>query len=225
MLKLNTNHPLFSRQLRRSTMLILLLCPLLGLFIAGFDALAQTDEQTGSVEAPVTKRKKLWTVSDLLKPYRRRPIKGNIRYCQAGRWQPCVCWKDVAREVRYRPAVRECQGNAAIVLEGKYLNIFSVVVRDSDNRDRWPVSGFNGCTTELATSENPPAWCSAFKTQNSFYIGRGRRKAKVHCLGAPGYSPLFKRVVRATAKLADIPGSSNDPLARWCLRSPRLPLN
>jgi hypothetical protein len=120
--------------------------------------------------------------------------------------------------------VAECNNNAAVILSGKYKNIFSVVVRDTENRDRWPESGFGNCTPYerdvLALNK-----CSAFKVQEKFRIGAGRKAAMVHCLGASGYSALFRKVVRMTAKLEDVPGSSEDPLVRWCLRRRRLPLN
>lgn len=169
------------------------------------------------------KDKKVWTVDEILNEKRKPDPKSPIDYCQKGRFSPCVCPKDVARDMRYRPAVQECNGNAAIVLTGKYLSVFSVVVRDSENRDRWPASGFHGCSVSEANAGL--AKCSAFKTQDRFYAGKKSKKAQFNCLGASGYSKLFKKVVRVTAKLADIPNSSDDPLARWCLNGPAKPLN
>jgi len=148
-----------------------------------------------------------------------------VKYCQGGRFKPCVCWQNVSKDVSYRPKYAKCGGKAAILTRGKYLGIFSAVVRDRENRDRWPVSGFNGCSVELSTSEAPPTTCSAFKAQKVFMEQTEIGPQKVTCLGAPGTSPLFRNVVRITAKIADIPNSTNDPLARWCLRSPRLNLN
>lgn len=170
--------------------------------------------------------KRSWTVAEILEAKRRdKPRK--VRYCNGGRFKPCVCYGDVAREMQYRPAVVECNGNAGIALTGKYAGVFSAVVRDSDNRDRFPLpgSGYGGCSYELANGENPPNYCSAFKAQSSLRIGSGRDKGKLYCLGASGYSSTFARVTRVTAKLSDVPGSSSDPIVRWCLRKSTLPLN
>lgn len=181
-------------------------------------------QPSASSDAPLY-TERVWTMKDVFnEPQPRTPKK--VRYCDGGRFKPCVCWKNVSRDMRYRPALAECGGKAAIILSGKYVSTFSAVVRDTDNRDRWPASGFNGCSAKLASSDNPPAYCSAFKAQKTLFVesdtGRG---ARIHCLGASGYSPLFKKVSRVTVKLADKPGSSDDPLVRWCLRSPTEPLN
>lgn len=151
---------------------------------------------------------------------------GDVRFCQGRRFKPCVCAEDVPTDVSYRPTYAGCDGNAAIITRGEYLDIFSVVVRDRENRDRWPVSGFNGCSRRLATSKFPPNRCSAFKAQkNYFQQNELGQEERVFCLGAPGTSKLFSRVTRITAKLSDVPNSSNDPLERWCLVSPTQPLN
>lgn len=128
-----------------------------------------------------------------------------LAMCQGGRFQPCVCWQQVPKTVQYRPAHKQCNGNAAVILKGKYARAFSVVVRDKDNRDRWPDPN---CESNK---------CSVFKVQ--------KRVGNVHCLGAPGRSPLFKNVVRITIKLKDVPGSNTDPLERMCLQSPTKKLN
>lgn len=171
--------------------------------------------------------RRVWTIAEILEAKRRDKPRKPINYCNGGRFKPCVCYGDVAREMQYRPAVEECGGNAGIALTGKYGGIFSAVVRDSDNRDRFPLpgSGYGGCTFELANSINPPNYCSAFKSQKVIRIGSGRDKGKLYCLGASGYSATFSRVTRVTAKLADSPGSSDDPIVRWCLRKSTLPLN
>ena len=131
----------------------------------------------------------------------------------------------MSKLAQYRPAVKECDGNAAIILSGKYLGIYSAVVRDRDNRDRWPETGYGGCTPyerdELGLNK-----CSAFKVQDRFSVEAEKGgDADIHCLGASGYSSLFARVVRMTVKLADDPNSNNDPLVRWCLKGPASPLN
>ncbi|MCX6115495.1 MAG: hypothetical protein NTV65_09845 [Proteobacteria bacterium] len=55
--------------------------------------------------------------------------------------------------------------------------------------------------------------------------GAKEGEANVHCLGPSGYSSLFKRVTRITAKLADVPYSNNDPLVCWCIIAPDKALN
>jgi hypothetical protein len=171
------------------------------------------------------KDKKVYNIEKVLSRKRAKPSR-RVRYCDGGRFQPCVCWRTVSKDMSYRPSLKECDGNAAIILSGKYYNSFSAVIRDRDNRDRWPAQGFNGCSSEEATSESPPAYCSAFKAQYVFdHKAENGKKARVHCLGASGYSELFKDASRITVKLEDKPNSSDDPLVRWCLRSPNLLLN
>jgi hypothetical protein len=160
----------------------------------------------------------------LKKNPRYRPAPPN--FCQGGIFKPCVCSRDVPIDVQYRPSVKECGGNAGVMLYGKYLSVFSVVVRDRENRDRWPVSGYNGCSFALANSSAPPARCSAFKVQGKVRVGAGTAdEGLLHCFGDDGYSALMRNVVRVTAKLRDIPGSSADPLERWCLNGPIGELN
>lgn len=170
---------------------------------------------------------RVWTVAEILSAKRRDKPRKPINYCNGGRFKPCVCYYDVAREMQYRPAVAECNGNAGIALTGKYGKIFSAVVRDRENRDRFPEagSGYGGCTFEEANAVNPPNACSAFKAQQVLRIGSGKDQGRLYCLGASGYSTTFSQVTRVTAKLADSPDSSNDPIVRWCLRKPSLPLN
>ena len=67
--------------------------------------------------------------------------------------------------------------------------------------------------------------CSAFKVQKIIPVENADGDAEVHCLGASGYSTLFKRVTRMTAKLSDVPNSTQDPLVRWCLAGPTAALN
>ncbi len=137
----------------------------------------------------------------------------------------CICPENVPSYVRYRPAVVECNGNAAAILNGRLNNIFSVVVRDTQNRDRWPEagSGFGGCTFEQANAEDPPKSCSAFKIQSRFEIGDGT--TEVHCFGASGYSDIFADASRLTVKITDDPFSNDDDIERYCLVAGNLPLN
>lgn len=174
--------------------------------------------------APTTSSRKIWRISEILNERQFLAISKKPKYCGGRVFKPCVCAADVPSIVQYRPQVRECDGKAAIILSGKYKDVFSVVVRDWENKDRWPIEGINGCTPYerdvLALHR-----CSAFKAQKVIQIDDLRGDASVHCLGASGRSKLFRRVVRMTAKLSDVPNSTADPLARWCLKGPTLPLN
>jgi hypothetical protein len=184
-------------------------------------------ELTPTAIATPPRTGRVWTVAEILNEKRRDRPKKPISYCDGARFKPCVCFSDVAREMQYRPAVAECNGKAGIALTGKYGRIFSAVVRDRDNRDRFPVagSGYGGCTFEEANAVNPPNSCSAFKAQQVLRIGSGNDQGRLHCLGESGYSSIFSRVSRVTVKLADSPNSSDDPIVRWCLRRPDRPLN
>ncbi len=168
---------------------------------------------------------RVWTVEDLLAEGKLPKKSRKPKYCNGQRFTPCICTKSLSADIQYRPSVKECNGAAAAILSGKYQKIFSVVLRDGENRDRYPTppTNFNGCSS--SQSLRGESRCSAFKTQDSFTIGRGREKRTVYCFGASGYSKLLENVVRITAKLRDVPGSNKDPLERWCLDSPTLPLN
>lgn len=168
---------------------------------------------------------KVWTVSEVLSEPRGGGAGGAAQCGGEFGFRRCVCAPDVPGSLRYRPALAECNGNAAAILDGEYLDAFSIVVRDSQNRDRWPAagSGFGGCSFEVANSESPPNGCSAFKVQDKFLIAGGT--ARVHCFGASGYSDLFKDVVRVTIKLTDDPNSSDDEIERLCLVAGNKPLN
>lgn len=172
---------------------------------------------------PTPESKRSWTAAEILE-VRQKEVKKRIKYCQGGRFKPCVCASDVTKLVQYRPSVTECGGRAGVVKSGRYMSAFSVVVRDRDNRDRWPVNGANGCTP-YETNVLALNKCSVFKVQKIIKLSDPKGDAELHCLGASGYSRLFKNVTRMTIKLADIPNSTKDPLARLCLSGPTKPLN
>lgn len=174
-------------------------------------AVAQTTERT-------------WTIAEVLNQRTFKTIVKKPRYCQGGLFKPCVCPRDVPSIVQYRPSVAECGNKAAIILSGKYKKVFSIVVRDKENKDRWPPQGINGCSAYERDTLGLNK-CSAFKAQKVIAVEDSRGDATVHCLGASGYSTLFRRVSRMTAKLSDVPNSSADPLARWCLASQTEALN
>lgn len=148
-----------------------------------------------------------------------------VKYCYGGVFKPCICSSSLSKSIRYHPAEPACGGNAAILLRAPYLNLFSVVVRDNLNRDRWPVTGANGCSAELAASKSPPARCSVFKAQKRFTRIIAGKRERVNCLGAPGNSALFARVQRITAKFNDVPDSSKDKIERWCIIRPECGMN
>ena len=147
------------------------------------------------------------------------------RFCYGGIFKPCVCPSSVPKSVRYHPSEPACGGNAAILLRSPFLNVFSVVVRDNENKDRWPVNGANGCTPEEAQSKFPPNKCSVFKTQRKFTRLVDGKRERVNCLGAAGNSALFKKVQRITAKLNDVPGATTDEIRRWCIIRPECGMN
>lgn len=166
-----------------------------------------------------------WTVDEIIAEPRTGGFGGAPECGGEFGFKRCTCPENVRSSIRYRPSVLECNGNAAVILYDQYIDIFSVVVRDTQNRDRWPEagSGFGGCNFSLANSESPPNRCSAFKVQDMFTIANGT--AVVHCFGASGYSSIFSDAARITFKLADVPNSNDDPLERHCLYSGDQPLN
>lgn len=179
--------------------------------------------------AQTTGSKRVWTVSEIIAE-RQEPVENeNPRMCMGGRFKPCVCAADVTKLVQYRPSIAQCGKRAGVVLSGKYLSSFSVVVRDRENRDRWPLEfpttgrGFGGCN--LAQAKAGLARCSAYKVQKIIKVTNENGNAEVHCLGQSGYAPLMKGISRITIKLDDIPGSNADPLERLCLKNATTPLN
>lgn len=176
-----------------------------------------------SGETAESSTNKTWTVAEILSETRSGGAGGTALCGGELGFKRCICAEDVPGSIQYRPSVAECNGNAAAILYDNYAEAFSVVVRDSQNRDRWPASGFNGCSAQLSNSDSPPNKCSAFKVQDKFAILDGA--AVVHCFGASGYSALFSDAVRLTIKLENVPNSNDDPLVRVCLISGDLPLN
>lgn len=143
-------------------------------------------------------------------------------------FKPCICSQEVPRRIKYRPTLRECGGRSAAILFGEFANSFSVVLRDNQNRDRWPARGYNGCTAE--ETEAGLNKCSAFKCQDVLRVSSssaGNGSQQICCFGERASSPIMRGATRMTIKLRDIPGSGTDPLLRVCLNqfNPRLPLN
>ena len=127
------------------------------------------------------------------------------------RFKPCICARDVPAQIQFRTTLPACNGKAAAILKGSYANSFSVVLRDSQNRDRWPSSGYNGCSaTEVALGLNK---CSAFKCQKVLRSA----SQQICCFGEAGTSRILAGATRMTVKFRDVPNAGNDPLARICL--------
>lgn len=134
-------------------------------------------------------------------------------------FKPCICNKKAPASIKYRPALEECGGKAAAILTRGYSNSFSVVLRDKQNRDRWPASGYNGCTKKEV--DEGLSKCSAFKCQkviktnsSSVYTG----KQQICCFGEAGTTKIMRGATRLTIKIRDVPGSNLDPLVRVCLK-------
>lgn len=154
-----------------------------------------------------------------------RQSRAGTKMCFGGVFKPCICASSVPKSVRYDDEEPACGGKAAILLRAPYLNVFSVVVRDNQNKDRWPPEGANGCSKELADSKSPPNKCSVFKVQKKFTrIVNGKRE-RVNCLGAKGSSSLFANVQRITAKINDVPNASTEEIKRWCIIRPHCGMN
>lgn len=134
--------------------------------------------------------------------------------CNESVFKPCVCPAIVPEEVKFRSRLAACGGKAAVILEGEWAGAYSVVLRDRLNRDRYPSSGYNGCSAEEAGGEAPPNKCSAFKVQKKIKSA----KKVIHCFGNRGTDKILAKASRITVKLKDVPGSSTDPLARICLK-------
>ena len=180
---------------------------------------------TPSVTATPVAGGRVWNVAEVLAVASGTGTGTNVSCGGELGFRRCVCVDDVPSTVRYRPAVAECNGNAGAFLSGNLFDAFSVVVRDTQNRDRWPAagSGFGGCSAALANSEDPPKRCSAFKVQDTFVAVDG--VTRVHCFGASGYSEIFKDAARLTVKISDDPNSSDDEIERYCLAAGNAPLN
>lgn len=147
-------------------------------------------------------------------------------------FKPCTCVEDIPKQIKYRPSLPECDGDAAAILIGPWASIYSIVLRDSQNRDRWPLpgSGYGGCSFELANSDDPPKRCSAFKAARVLRKRKSsisKRPQRIFCFGEPGTSNILEPATRMTIKIRDIPGSNLDPIVRLCLPDfdPDKPLN
>lgn len=133
--------------------------------------------------------------------------------CNESVFKPCICASKSPKDIKYRPSYKQCSGKAAVILGGKYTQSFSVVLRDRQNRDRYPAVGFNGCTK--AQADAGLARCSAYKCQKKFTDRK--TKEKVCCFGGSGKSKYLRKATRMTIKVADSPNDSQDPLVRVCL--------
>lgn len=147
--------------------------------------------------------------------------------CNESRFSPTVCWYDVPSDVKYRPNYNSCGGKAAILMSGAFVNSFSAVLRDRENRDRYPPckrsgSNYGNCSFYQCDTLGLNQ-CSAFKCQKTFYEGGGKTRTKVCCLGDKGTSSLLRGATRITVKATINPAS----LVRLSLKNndPTQPLN
>ncbi len=161
-------------------------------------------------------------------PRRVKPTK-KVSYCFGGVFKPCVCWKSVPVDVKYKPSDPLCPRSrypgdtkkhvASIILSGSYYYSFSSVVRTNLNADRSPYEAALCSQAEYELGLNK---CSRWKVWKEY---RGK-KSKRLCLGASGYSKVFSRIQRITIKMSDRAGPDGQKdIRRLCLKSPRLSLN
>ena len=149
--------------------------------------------------------------------------------CHGKYFEPCVCWQDVPTTISYSPSDKRCgkstypkdteNYNASISLGGEFRNTYSVVVRNQLNQDRSP---YEPALCTRAQFDLGLSKCSRWKPQKVFY----RNGVQVSCLGASGYSRVFRAIQRMTLKISDIPDEhGNKDIRRVCLQRPYLPLN
>ena len=205
----------------RTRLLTILVSALVGAHVVVGDVSAQTTE-------------KVWTINQILAERSKEVTKNKTPACNnaGGVTNPdiekCVCPADVTTLVQYRPSIQQCGKNAGIIVSGRYMNMFSAVVRDKEDRDRWPAKGVNGCSKSQVDAGLGK--CSVFKVQKVISVDNADGDAEVHCLGASGYSALFRNVVRITIKpprgtsTTDV-HTEGSRIERLCLYGPKLPLN
>lgn len=132
-----------------------------------------------------------------------------ISPAKASAAQP-ACMQRVPPTVKYRPSLPQCGGKAAVILSGKYLRAFSVVVRDHKGNDRDPLNP--ECAENL---------CSPFKEHHRLRLSG----ANVHCLGASGDSQVYKTVRRVTIKKTNPVRDIYRDIDRFCLKNGSSSLN
>jgi hypothetical protein len=98
--------------------------------------------------------------------------------------------------VQYRPNLKECNNNAAVILSGTYLRAFSIQLRLPDGGDRLD----EDCSL---------ASCTPYKVQR--YIDGA--DTKTACFGAPGNANVMNNIHHTSIKMA---GDDNTP-ERFCI--------
>ena len=168
-----------------------------------------------------------WTPSTEL--FAQRRAKRPVPRCHGKKIEPCVCWQEVPKSIVYLPSDKRCgkstypgdtdNYNASIALRGEFRNTFSVVVRNGRDEDRSPYEA-SLCT--LAQFNSGLSQCSRWKPWSVTY----RKGAQLSCLGASGYSKVFKGIQRMTLKVSDFPDEhGNKDVRSMCLQKPNMPLN
>lgn len=102
---------------------------------------SDASDPASPVEEETAELGRIWTVAEILAEPATGGAGGSPSCGGEFGFRRCICPEEVPSYVRYRPAVLECNGNAAAILSGRLNNAFSVVVRDTQNRDRWPAAG------------------------------------------------------------------------------------
>lgn len=108
-------------------------------------------------------------------------------------------------QVAYRPSLFECNGNAAVLLQGSLRNNYSVVLRANGQfNDRDPANP--SCGTNR---------CSPYKTQKRIELPA----FQVNCLGDSGYSANIARANRISVKFTAAVTNASDPsqFQQYCL--------
>lgn len=106
--------------------------------------------------------------------------------------------------VQYRPALKACHNNAAIIASGPLKGVFSIQLRDKNGNDRLdPNCGRNDC--------------SPYKVQNFITS----KTSKIGCFGARGNAKVMKVVKYTTLKRTAV---DHTPLA-YCIADPAKPIN
>lgn len=118
-----------------------------------------------------------------------------------------TCKQQVPAEIKYRPSLFECNGNAAVLLAGRYRNAYSVVLRRNGQfNDRDPNNTSCGSNR-----------CSPYKVQKRIEIA----EHQINCLGDTGYSAKMQLANRISIKYSALVTNANDEsqFDQFCLPS------
>lgn len=166
----------------------------------------------------------VWTPFTEVSAERLGRAKRLVPRCHGKKLAPCVCWQEVPKSIVYLPSDKRCgkstypgdtdNYNASIFLRGEYRNTFSVVVRNGHGEDRSPYEAAL-CTFE--EFDSGLSECSRWKPWSVTF----RKGGQLSCLGASGFSKVFKGIQRMTLKMTSGPMD----VRAMCLKRANLPLN